>query len=198
MFIKNRYIFQGGKVNLIMSELKIENIVFSANLAEKIDIQYVSKQFVNSKYNIDEFSGLILDFDNPNCAVFLFSNGKITCTGIKNFDDIEIIINRIISDIEGCKITIFDDINIEIVNIIASSRFANNFNLGYIKDQIIFENIVDNSNDFPGLIYNIPDLAINVIIFNSGKIIFTGGKELEDIKKVLRMLKENLANIGVL
>ena len=51
MFIKNRYIFQGGKVNLIMSELKIENIVFSANVAEKIDIQYLSKQFVNSKYN---------------------------------------------------------------------------------------------------------------------------------------------------
>ena len=195
MFIKNLYILLGGKVNLIMSELTIENIVFSANLAEKIDIQYLSKQFVNSKYNLDEFSGLILDFNNPKCAVFLFPNGKIVGTGIKNFDEIEIIINRIISDIEEYKITIFDDINIEIENIIATSRFANNFNLDYIKDLIKFENIEDNSNDFPGLIYNIPDLVITVIIFNSGKIIFTGGKELEDIKKVLRMLKENLVNI---
>ena len=54
-----------------MAELKIENIVFSANLTEKFDVKYLSKQFINSKYNLDEFSGLILDFDNPKCAVFL-------------------------------------------------------------------------------------------------------------------------------
>lgn len=181
-----------------MSELKIENIVFSASLAEKFDIQYLSKKFVNSKYNIDEFSGLILDYDNPKCAVFIFPNGKISCTGIKNMDDIEIIIKMIINDIEEYDIKIFDDIHIDIDNITASSKLATNLNLDNIKDHIKFEKIEYNKNDFPGLIFNINDPKINVIIFDSGKIIFIGAKELEDIKKAFRMIKDNFVKIGVL
>jgi len=127
-----------------MIDLKIENIVFSAKLAEKFDVQFLSKQFINSKYNFDEFSGLILDFDNPKCAVFLFPNGKIICTGIKNVEDIEIIINRITNDIEKYKITIFDDIHIDIENIIASSKLTQNLDLEYVRDHIEFENILYN------------------------------------------------------
>jgi len=181
-----------------MAELKIENIVFSANLAEKFDVKYLSKQFINSKYNLDEFSGLILDFDNPKCAVFLFTNGKIICTGIKNIDDIEIIINRIINDIEKYKITLFDDIPIDIENIVASSDLEKNLDLDYIKGNIEFENIAYNENEFPGLTLNIPNFEINAIIFKSGKIVFTGANELEYIKKALKILKESLVNIGIL
>jgi transcription initiation factor TFIID TATA-box-binding protein len=178
-----------------MNELKIENIIFSAIIAEKIDIQYLSQLFVNSKYNIDEFSGLVLNFNDPKCAIFLSPKGKLTCTGIKKIDDIEIVMNRIINKIDEFNIKIFDDIHVDIDNIIASSILDQNLNLDYIKDQIKFGNIVDINNDFPGLIYYVPDFKINIIIFDSGKIVFTGGKEIEDIKKTLRILKEKLVNI---
>jgi transcription initiation factor TFIID TATA-box-binding protein len=181
-----------------MSELKIENIVFSALLAEKFDLQYLSEKIVDSKYNLDEFSGLILDYNDPKCAVFLFPNGKISCTGLRNTDDIETIINIIIKDIEEYKVKIFDDIHFDIDNIIASSNLEKNINLDIIKDQSIFEMVEYNKNDFSGLIFNIIDPKIDVIIFNSGKIIFMGSKDIEEIKKALRIVKDNFVKIGVI
>ncbi len=181
-----------------MPELKIENIIFSANLAEKIDTKYLSKKFDNSKYDTDEFSGLILEVDNPKCAIFLLPNGQLFCTGIKNMDDIEIVVDRVINDIDQYNLRIFDDIHIEILNITASLRLYKNLNLNNIKDQLKFENIKFNKDDFPGLILDIIDPKIYVIIFESGMIVFTGAKEIEDIKKALGMLKDNLLNIGIL
>jgi transcription initiation factor TFIID TATA-box-binding protein len=181
-----------------MSELKIDNIVFSANLTEKFDLQYLSEKIINSKYNKEEFSGLILDYDNPRCAVFLFPDGKISCTGLKNMDEIEIIIDLVIKDIETYNIKIFDDIHIDIDNIIASSKLDGNINLDIIKDQLKFEKIEYNKIDLPGLIFNLNDPEIDIIIFNSGKIIFLGSKDLEDINKAFRMIKDNFIKIGVL
>ena len=181
-----------------MPELKIENIIFSANFAEKIDTQYLSKKFDNSKYNIDKFSGLILELDNPKCALFILPNGQLFCTGLKNMDDIEIVVNMIINDIDQYNLRIFDDIHIEILDITASFGLSKNLNLNDIKEKLEFENIEFNKDDFPGLIFDIINPKINVIIFKSGKIVFTGAKEIEDIKKALGMLKDNLLNIGIL
>jgi transcription initiation factor TFIID TATA-box-binding protein len=181
-----------------MSELKIENIVFSAILAEKIDLQYLSENIINSKYNRDEFSGLILDYGNPRCAVFLFPDGKISCTGLKNMDEIEIIIDLVIKDIEEYNIKIFNDINIDIDNIIASSNLEKNINLDIINDKLKFEKVDYNKNDLPGLIFKLKDPKIDIIIFNSGKIIFMGSKDFEDINKAFRIIKDNFLKIGVL
>jgi transcription initiation factor TFIID TATA-box-binding protein len=180
-----------------MSELKIENIVFSAILTEKFDLQYLSENIINSKYNRDQFSGLILDYNNPRCAVFLFPDGKISCTGLKNMDEIEIITDLVIKDIEDYNIKIFDDIHIDIDNIIASSNLAGKISLDIIKDSLKFEKIEYNDDNLPGLIFNINDPKIDVIIFNNGKIIFMGSKDIEEIKKAFRIVKDNFVKIGV-
>jgi transcription initiation factor TFIID TATA-box-binding protein len=44
-------------------------------------------------------------------------------------------------------------------------------------------------------VYRIKDPKIVVLIFSSGKIILTGGKNIEDIKKGLDFLEEKLASV---
>lgn len=181
-----------------MFEFNIENIVFSANIAEKLNVQYLSKQFPKSKYNTNEFSGIIIDLNNPKCAVFLHPNGKLICTGLKNIDDIEIIVNRLITDIENNEIRIFEDIHIDIENIIASSNLKKKLDLNFIKDNIEFENIIYNTEDIPKLEFTISKSNIDIILFESGKIIFINVKDLEDIKDILKMLNEKFVDMKVL
>ncbi|HJK27144.1 MAG TPA: TATA-box-binding protein, partial [Methanocorpusculum sp.] len=48
---------------------------------------------------------------------------------------------------------------------------------------------------FPGLVYRIKDPKIVALLFSSGKIILTGGKNLDDVRRGLDFLEERLDTI---
>ena len=68
-------------------------------------------------------------------------------------------------------------------------------NLNKIVVTLNVENIEYEPEQFPGLVYRIKDPKIVVLIFSSGKIILTGGKTLEDIRKGLDVLEQKLENV---
>jgi len=181
-----------------MIGLEIENITFTAKLAEKINIEDLAEKINNSKYKSDEFSGLIIEINKPKCAVFLFPNGSITCTGVIRIEDIELIVNHIINEIEIFEDSIYEDIDIKIKNIIASSVISEKLDFDFIKTQLELKNIENNEKYFPGLIYNIEGANKKIIFFESGKIIFTGYEDLDEIKKTLNMLKNKIINNEIL
>ena len=57
------------------------------------------------------------------------------------------------------------------------------------------ENIEYEPEQFPGLVYRIHDPKIVALLFSSGKIILTGGKNIEDIKRGLDLLEQKLESI---
>ncbi len=68
-------------------------------------------------------------------------------------------------------------------------------NLNKIAVTLNVENIEYEPEQFPGLVYRIKDPKIVVLIFSSGKIILTGGKNLEDVKKGLDVLEQKLESV---
>ena len=71
-----------------MADIIIENIVATTKIAKELDIERLADAIQDSKYDPEDFSGLSIHFNDPKAVVFIFSNGKITCTGVKNIDDI--------------------------------------------------------------------------------------------------------------
>ena len=51
---------------------------------------------------------------------------------------------------------------------------------------------------FPGLIYKMDDLQIILIIFDSGKIVCTGAKNIDDATNSIKKMEEKLSLIGAL
>jgi transcription initiation factor TFIID TATA-box-binding protein len=68
-------------------------------------------------------------------------------------------------------------------------------NLNKVVITLNLENIEYEPEQFPGLVYRIADPKIVALLFSSGKIILTGGKNLDDIKRGLDFLEKRLANI---
>jgi transcription initiation factor TFIID TATA-box-binding protein len=68
-------------------------------------------------------------------------------------------------------------------------------NINRLSVTLNLENIEYEPEQFPGLVYRIRDPKIVVLIFSSGKIILTGGRNMEDIKKGLDILEEKLASV---
>jgi transcription initiation factor TFIID TATA-box-binding protein len=172
-----------------MENLNIENIIFSAKLADNFNIEKLSTQIDESNYDPDEFSGLIIDFFEPRCAVFIFSNGNLFCTGLNEFEDIDIVINRLSDKLEKYESSILEYINFKIINITASSIFKHNINIENIKSQLNYDIIKNDDIRIPGSIYKIDKSDKNIILLNSGKIIFNGFDDLDEIKSIFKIIK---------
>ena len=78
-------------------------------------------------------------------------------------------------------------------NVVTSANLFNRVDL--VKAASSLDNIEYEPEQFPGLVYRISDPKIVALLFSSGKIILTGGKNMEDIKRGLAFLEQKLGSI---
>ena len=83
---------------------------------------------------------------------------------------------------------------IDIVNVVASTKLAEAFDLP--KIELDLEGAEYNKMKFPGLVYRVKTPKAAFLIFTSGKIVCTGSKNIEDVRAVITTLAKTLKSIG--
>jgi transcription initiation factor TFIID TATA-box-binding protein len=83
---------------------------------------------------------------------------------------------------------------IDIVNIVASTKLAEAFDLPKIEAEL--ENAEYNKKKFPGLVYRVKAPKAAFLIFTSGKIVCTGSKNIEDVHTVVANLVRTFKSMG--
>jgi transcription initiation factor TFIID TATA-box-binding protein len=84
-------------VNKVVRELKtngiiilgkpvivVQNIVATANLHGKIDLEAAADIMENVMYEPEQFPGLVYRMGEPKVVMLMFSSGKLVCTGAKH------------------------------------------------------------------------------------------------------------------
>jgi len=69
-------------------ETKIVNIVASANLLGKIELEDVAYALNKTMYEPEQFPGLIYRMDEPKVVILIFATGKLVCSGAKKESEI--------------------------------------------------------------------------------------------------------------
>jgi len=64
--------------------ITIQNMVASANMQNKVDLETAADLLDNVMYEPEQFPGLIYRMNDPKTVLLLFSSGKIVCTGGKS------------------------------------------------------------------------------------------------------------------
>ena len=64
--------------------VSVENVVASASVDQKIDLNEVTKKFPDTEYHPDQFPGLVFRLKTPRTATLIFRTGKMVCTGAKS------------------------------------------------------------------------------------------------------------------
>jgi len=62
-------------------QIKVQNIVVSADLHAVIDLYALSKEVKAVDYEPEQFPGAIFRVTEPKSKIILFKNGKLICTG---------------------------------------------------------------------------------------------------------------------
>ncbi|HZD42461.1 MAG TPA: TATA-box-binding protein [Methanomicrobiales archaeon] len=175
--------------------LKIENIVASGVIADSIDLLEVSSKIRSCELNTKRFPGAVYRIDNPKIASLIFSSGKVVLTGIRDKKDLDKGLSIIIQSLKNAGVNTYDEPQVAVTNIVCSYDIGKYINLNKVVITLNLENIEYEPEQFPGLVYRIADPKIVALLFSSGKIILTGGKNLDDIKRGLDFLENKLANI---
>jgi len=173
--------------------IKIENVVASASLGVPIKLEKIVANMEGIEYEPEQFPGLVLRMKDPTAAALVFSSGKIVCTGAKSPKDAKFVISKIVQKINRLGFKIPKNYKVQLENIVASAKLGRELNLDVIA--FALENTEYEPEQFPGLVYRMDGPKVTFLLFGSGKIICTGGRSIEDIKRAVSKIDKKLKTV---
>ncbi len=176
---------KAGKVSV-----KIENIVASADLNQRVDLNAVVKGCPRVEYRPEQFPGLVFRLKRPKTATLIFNSGKMVCTGAKSEKEARRAVKKVVSELKRNGIIIIGKPECKVVNVVASAALGENIDL----EQAVFEleRTMYEPEQFPGLIYRMDEPKVVILLFASGKLVCTGAKHEEDVFEAVEKLHKRL------
>jgi len=104
-----RELKNSGIIILGKPEIVIQNIVASANLGGRIDLETAADVMENVMYEPEQFPGLIYRMDDPKVVMLLFASGKLVCTGAKDEDMVREAVEKLHSLLEELDLIYYED-----------------------------------------------------------------------------------------
>jgi transcription initiation factor TFIID TATA-box-binding protein len=86
-------------------------------------------------------------------------------------------------------------IEVKVENIVASTIFAEKLDLDMIAQSL--EEAEYEPEQFPGLVYRLKNPKTATLLFRSGKANCTGAKNVEDVRKTVDIIADQLRKLGV-
>jgi transcription initiation factor TFIID TATA-box-binding protein len=163
----------------VKATIRIENVVASATINQKVDLNAVVKGYPGVEYRPEQFPGLVFRLKRPKTATLIFSSGKMVCTGAKSEKESKRAIMKVVKELKKGGIIIISKPEMKIQNIVASGILGGMIDLekaAYTLGHSMYE-----PEQFPGLIYRMQEPKVVILLFASGKLVCTGAKKEEDV-----------------
>ena len=178
------------------AEIKIQNIVVSADTHTKFSLEMLAANLHEAEYEPESFPGLVYRIKDPKASTLIFTTGKIICSGSKSFDNAKKAVEKTVEAFRDLGIEVKGKTDIKIVNIVASANLKSKLDL----NKIVFElgECEYEPEQFPGLVYRLGEPKVVFLIFNSGKIVCTGAKSEDIVDRSIVKLRKQLQAIHAL
>jgi len=170
--------------------IRIENVVASATLNQRVDLNAVVKGYPSVEYRPEQFPGLVFRLKRPKTATLIFNSGKMVCTGAKSEKEARRAVMKVVKELKKSGIIIIGKPELKIQNIVASANLGGMIDLeksAYDLGRTMYE-----PEQFPGLIYRMDEPKVVILLFASGKLVCTGAKHEEDVYEAVDKLHKKL------
>lgn len=177
---------------------QVENVVASSEIDQELDLTVLSDELEPAEFNPEEFPGIIHRMTAPDLTVLIFRSGKIISTGARSIEDVEEGFTRALTELRNLGIEVVRSPEVVIQNIVSSADLGQTINLNAIAVGLGLEKTEYEPEQFPGLIYRLDDPSVVVLLFNSGKVVITGGTEITAEERALVIVSDRLDALGLL
>lgn len=174
----------------------IENVVASASINQRVDLNLIAKNLVDVEYHPDQFPGLVFRLKSPKTTTLIFSTGKMVCTGAKSEDQSRKAVQEVVRRLRKGGIPIKNEAEVAIQNIVASANLGGRIHLEQAARQL--PKSMYEPEQFPGLIHRMPDPKTVILLFSSGKLVCTGAKTEGEVYRAVNNLHAMLEEKGLI
>jgi transcription initiation factor TFIID TATA-box-binding protein len=166
--------------------IEIVNVVASATIDQKLDLNKIQKKFPDVEYNPELFPGAVFRLKSPKTATLLFSTGKMVCTGSRSEEMAVKAVNIVVQKLRKGGIKIKKNAVVTVQNIVSSINLGGKVHLE--KAARTLPRSMYEPEQFPGVIHRMIDPKTVILIFSSGKLVCTGAKTEKDVYRSVNQL----------
>jgi transcription initiation factor TFIID TATA-box-binding protein len=181
-------------VSKVELAIKIENVVASGALKQRIDLNAVVQAFPEAEYRPKRFPGVILRLKRPSTTFLIFRNGKLVCVGARSEKETEIALRKLARKLEKAGIPIVGKPEIQTKNVVASASLGGSVDLlklyesaTEMRGRVMYE-----PEQFPGLVYRMDSPKAVFLIYSNGKVVCVGARKEKDVKNAVIKLRQQL------
>ncbi len=179
--------------------IKIQNCVASVNLYTTINLIAIYQTLIDHdelsvSFDPESFPGLILKTKKPKISSLVFSSGKLVITGAKSTAQVHEAVDAVIKILRDTGTSIEEEPEIIVQNIVASGNF-NNRQINLELASMWLDSSMYEPEQFPGLIYRLPQPKTVLLLFQSGNLVCTGAKDEDQVHEAVRRTYEDLDEI---
>ncbi len=99
---------KGGIIIISKPDLKVVNMVASASLGGRIDLEQAVSTLRKTMYEPEQFPGLIYRMDEPKVVILIFASGNLVCTGAKKEQDIYDAVHKLHANLEEQNLIFYE------------------------------------------------------------------------------------------
>ncbi len=178
--------------------IEIQNVVASTGIDQELDLETLAEDIPRADFNPDNFPGLVYRTENPRATALIFRSGKIVCTGASSVEEVHNALDIVFNELQQLGIPVCDRLKITVQNIVSNADLGESLNLNALAIGLGLEAVEYEPEQFPGLVYRMNDPEIVVLVFGSGKIVITGGKEPSDASVAVENIIQEIDTLGLL
>ncbi|KAL2153545.1 hypothetical protein VTH82DRAFT_4700 [Thermothelomyces myriococcoides] len=157
----------------------IQNVVATASLGCRLDLQAIAQRARNVEYNRRKFHALVMRIREPRTTTLVFASGRVVVTGAKSADLARLAVRRHARAIQKCGFaTRLADFRVQ--NFVGSAACGFLVRLERISHRY-WQSARHEPELFPGLVYTMVRPSLKCLVFTTGKVILTGAKKREDV-----------------
>ena len=166
--------------------VSVENVVASADVMQKMDLNDITRKFPDVEYHPDQFPGLVFRLKVPKTATLIFTSGKMVCTGSKSEEMARKAVKTVVQNLRKGGIKVKKDAVVTIQNMVASINLGGKIHLEQAARTL--PRSMYEPEQFPGLIHRMVDPKTVILLFSSGKLVCTGAKQEADVYRSVNNL----------
>ena len=174
--------------------MKVVNLVALAKLRYSLDLEKLSAKLKKTEFPPSGAKWLKMRLEPENYYIAFYKSGKFLITGIKSMEEVSNIAERVVATLKENGVLIEIE-NIEIQNIVILDYIDLKIPLEKLIIYLVDEDASYEPEQFPGLVFR--EEKASFLLFNSGKIILTGVRTLDDAKKYLKKFKDKIGKYNL-
>jgi len=167
--------------------IKIQNIVASAALNQRISLKMIVEKFPHAEYSPKVFPGLVFRLKKPKTATLIFETGKMVCTGAKSEKEAIQAVNKVTKELKSHGIPLTNKPAITIQNIVASAELNGEIDLENVVYKL--KRVMYEPEQFPGAVFRMDVPKVVFLIFSAGKLVCVGAKKEQDVYEAVGKLQ---------